>query len=74
MNATLNAPYNGLDLVKDELMSQTDKNPELDKAVWQAWIKKNSAQDRFRYERRLRIMALVAVFVTVSGLLWKFVG
>jgi hypothetical protein len=55
-------------------MSQTDKNSQSDEATWQAWLKKNKAQDRFRYERRLRVMSLVAVFVIVSGLLWKFVG
>jgi hypothetical protein len=68
-----NASYNGLDLVKDEFMLP-DKNPQIDEAVWQAWLKKNKAQDRFRYERRLRVMALVAVFGAVSALLWKFVG
>jgi len=55
-------------------MLQPDKNPEIDEAVWQAWQKKNKALDRFRYERRLRIMALVAVFGTLSALLWRFVG
>ena len=55
-------------------MSQTDKHSEIDEATWQAWLKKNKAQDRFRYERRLRVMALVAVFVIVSAVLWRFVG
>jgi hypothetical protein len=57
-----------------QLMPQPDKNPEIDEAVWQAWLKKNDAQDRFRYERRLKITVLVAVFATVSALLWRFVG
>jgi hypothetical protein len=51
---------------------QPDKDPQIDEAVWQAWLEKNKAQDRFRYERRLRVMALVAVFVTLITLLWKF--
>jgi len=55
-------------------MLQADKNPEIDEAVWQAWLKKNKAQDRFRYERRLRVLALVAVFVAVSAILWKLIG
>ena len=62
-------------LVKDgKCMSETDKNSQIDDAVWLAWLNKNKAQDRFRYERRLRVMALAAVFVTVSALLWRFVG
>jgi hypothetical protein len=55
-------------------MLQSDKNPEIDEVVRQAWLKKNEALDRFRFERRLRIMALVAVFATLSALLWRFVG
>jgi len=51
---------------------QPDKNSQIDEAVWQAWLEKNKAQDRFRYERRLRVMALVAVFVTLITLLWEF--
>jgi len=72
--ATPHSTYNGLDLVKDEFMLQPDKNSQIDEAVWQDRLKKNKVQDRFRYERRLRVMALVAVFVMVSALLWKFVG
>ena len=69
-----NAPYNGLDVVKDEFMLQADKNSQIDEAVWDAWLKKNNALDRFRYERRLRVMTLVAVFAMVSALLWRLVG
>jgi len=53
---------------------QSDKNSQIDEGVWQAWLEKNKAKDRFRYERRLRVMALVAVFVTLLALLWKFVA
>ncbi|HLH29865.1 MAG TPA: hypothetical protein VKY31_01595 [Terriglobia bacterium] len=55
-------------------MLETGKNPEIDEAAWTAWLKKNKSQDRFRYERRLRVISLMAVFVVVSALLWKFVG
>ena len=55
-------------------MPQPDKNSQIDEAVWHAWLKKNEAQDRFRYERRLRAMTLVAVFVTAGVLMWKFIG
>jgi len=54
---------------------EPDENSlQIDEAVWQAWLKKNKAQDAFRYERRLRAMALVAVFLTLSALLWRFIG
>jgi hypothetical protein len=55
-------------------MSQTAKNSEIDEDIWKAWLEKNKAQDRFRYERRLRIIALMAVFIVVTALLLRFVG
>ena len=55
-------------------MSQTGKNSEIDEATWNAWLEKNKAQDRFRYERRLRIIAIMTVFIVVTALLWRFVG
>ena len=67
-----NTRYNRLHLVKDGFLLQSDKNSQIDEGVWQAWLEKNKAKDRFRYERRLRVMALVAVFVTLLALLWKF--
>ena len=53
-------------------MLQLPTDPHVDEATWQAWLKKNQVQDRFRFERRLRVFGLVAVFVTVSALLWTF--
>ena len=69
-----NIHYDGLLLVKDGFLLQSDKNSQIDEGVWQAWLEKNKAKDRFRYERRLRVMALVAIFVTLLALLWKFVA
>ena len=61
-------------LVKNDLMLQADKNPQIDEAVWQAWEDKNKAQDKFRFARRLRVLAFVMVFLAVSALLWRFTG
>ena len=55
-------------------MLQADKNPQIDEAVWQAWVDKNKAQDKFRFARRLRVIAFVMVFLAVSALLWRFTG
>ena len=48
-------------------MLQADKEPQIDEAVWRAWVEKNKAQDKFRFARRLRVMGVVAVFLTVSA-------
>ena len=55
-------------------MLQADKDPQIDEVVWRAWVEKYKAQDKFRFARRLRIMGVVAVFLTVSALLWRFLS
>ena len=54
--------------IKGGFMVETGKRAELSEAVWQAWIEKNTAQDRFRFERRLRVMGFVAVLGLVAVL------
>jgi hypothetical protein len=60
--------------IKGGFMIETGQRAELSEAVWQAWIEKNKAQDRFRFERRLRVMGFVAVLGLVAVLLWKLIG
>ena len=55
-------------------MLQADKDPQINEAVWRAWVEKNKAQDKFRFERRLKVMGGVAVFLTLSALLWRFIS
>ena len=63
--------YSTLVVVKTQFMLQADTNPQIDEVVWQAWVEKNRAQDKFRFVRRLRAMGLVTVFLMVSALLWR---
>ena len=58
-------------VVNKETLLQTDKNPELDERVWQAWLAKNAAQDKVRFARRVRIIGFVAVALVLCGLLWR---
>ena len=55
-------------------MLQADRNPQIDEAVWQAWVERGKAQDKFRFARRLKVIALVIVLLAVSALLWRFTG
>ena len=55
-------------------MLQADKGPGINEAVWRAWVEKNKAQDKFRFARRLKVLVVVAVFFTVSALLWRFIS
>jgi hypothetical protein len=52
-------------------MTKTETEIELDEAVWDAWIKKNKAQDTLRLARRLRALFFVAVPFIVAALLWR---
>jgi len=61
-------------MAKGGFMVETDKSEELSEAVWQAWLKKNKAQDKFRFERRLKVMGFVVGLGLVIGLLWKLIG
>jgi len=51
-------------------MLQTDKSPELDERVWQAWIKKNAAQDKVRFARRVKVLGMATAFLGLIALLW----
>ena len=46
--------------------------PEIDEAVWQAWIKKNELRDKLRFKRRVRILALAVGIAGLTALLWRF--
>jgi hypothetical protein len=52
-------------------MLQTDRIPELDERVWQAWIKKNEAKDKIRFARRVKAVALVTALLILGALLAK---
>ena len=58
-------------MVVNNTVMQTDKQPELDERVWQAWLAKNAAQDKVRFSRRVRVIGFAAVALGLFGLLWR---
>jgi len=58
-------------VVNKDTVTQTDKQPELDEKVWQAWLAKNAAQDKVRFARRVKVIGFVAVALVLLGLLWR---
>jgi hypothetical protein len=52
-------------------MLETSKSVELDEAVWQAWLEKNKGLDRLRFTRRLKVAAIVMLFLIASVMLWN---
>ena len=47
-------------------------NDEFDEKVWQAWLKKNEAQDRIRFAKRKRIGGIAVALAILVPLLWRF--
>jgi hypothetical protein len=44
--------YNGPSAVnQNTIMLEIDKHPQLDERIWDAWIKKNEAQDKASFTR-----------------------
>lgn len=43
-----------------------------DEKVWQAWLKKNEAQDRIRFEKRKKIAGIAAALAILVSLFWRF--
>ena len=52
-------------------MPQIEPNVELDERIWQAWLRKNKAQDKMRLARRVRVIKLVSLVLVVSAVLWR---
>jgi hypothetical protein len=55
-------------------MSQENKSPELYEAVWQAWLKKNKADEKLGLVKRLRVAGFLMQILTVGVLLWRSTG
>jgi hypothetical protein len=49
------------------------EEPQLDEGLWRAWIEKNERRDKMKFERRVKVMAIVAVISGVVALV-RFVG
>jgi hypothetical protein len=43
--------------------------PQLDEGLWQAWVEKNEQQDRIKFARRVKVIAILIVLLGVVDLL-----
>ena len=58
----------------DHGSSQPNSDPQLDEAVWDAWVKKNEAKDKISFARRKKALGIVLIIVVVALLVWRFTG
>ena len=48
-----------------------EDNPQIDEAVWKAWVERHKAKDKISAERRKKAFAVVAaIVIVVAGYLW----
>jgi hypothetical protein len=40
----------------------------LDEARWQAWVEKNEKQDKVRFARRIKVIAIIVVVLTFGAM------
>jgi hypothetical protein len=60
---------------RDDGRSQsTNGDPQLDEAVWNAWVKKNETRDKIRFARSKKIVGIILVLGFMALLVWKFTG
>jgi hypothetical protein len=55
----------------NEHRSQIDE-PQIDEAVWNAWVQKNAAKDKIRSARRKKILGFVAILGVILVLFWRW--
>ena len=49
-----------------------NSDPQIDEAVWNAWVKKNAAKDEIRFARRKKMFGILVVLAVVVALVWRF--
>ena len=50
------------------------ENPQLDEAVWRAWIEKNEKRDKAKFARRAKVIAILAALLALSALIRQVAG
>jgi hypothetical protein len=58
-------------LMGDGRPQPNSNDPQLDEAVWNAWVKKNEIKDKIRYARRRKVFGIILVIGVVVLLAWR---
>ena len=59
-------------LMGDGRPQANNSDPQLDEAVWNAWVKKNEIKDKIRYARRKKVLGILLVLGVVVLVAWRF--
>jgi hypothetical protein len=55
----------------DRPVQPNSRDPQLDEAVWNAWVKKNEIKDKIRFARRKKMLVVILVLGVVVLLVWR---
>lgn len=56
----------------DDRSLQPNRDPQLDEAIWNAWVKRNESKDKIRLARRKQLLCIILVVGVVVLLIWRF--
>jgi hypothetical protein len=48
--------------------------PKLDERLWQAWLKKNEKRDKVKLARRVKVIAILVVLLSLAALIQRVAG
>jgi hypothetical protein len=48
--------------------------PKLDERLWQAWLEKNEKRDKVKLARRVKVLTILVVLLSVAALIQRLVG
>ena len=50
------------------------ENPQLDEGLWRAWIEKNEKRDKVKLARRVKVIAILVVLLSLAALIQRVAG
>jgi hypothetical protein len=48
--------------------------PKLDERLWQAWLEKNEKRDKVKLARRVKVITILVVLLSLAALIHRVVG
>ena len=51
--------------------TQQSGDPQVDEAVWNAWVKNNETKDKIKSARRKKIVGVILILAAVALLVWR---
>lgn len=55
----------------EQHVSAPNNDPHLDEEIWLAWVHKNEARDRLRFEKRKKLLVLVVMLGIAVAVFWR---